>query len=237
MTASGMAGREGTAGAAADRAAAPGPAGVVLIHGLARGAASMWLLARRLEAAGFRAAAIPYPSRRLTIDQAVDWIAARLGPATRGWGVVHLVGHSLGGVIARRLAERRADPRIGRVVQLGAPNSGSHMALIVRRLPLARWLLGPALDEIPALAPPRARVGAVGAIAGVLPPMGRRGLALPGDGFVTVRSAWRGAEAHQALLSLHGWLPLSARAAREIVTFLQAGRFGLGPGQGKGAGA
>lgn len=222
MTTASMAG-SGQAGARA--AGTPGgPVGAVLIHGLGRTPASMWLLARRLERHGFATARVGYPSRRLTLEQAVDWIGARLAAATSGWRTVHLVGHSLGGVIARRLAEAGTDPRIGRVVQLGAPNRGSRVAERVLRLPLLPRLLGPALAQIPGLRPPRRRSAGVAALAGVLP-LRRRGLASPTDGFVTVRSAWHGAGSRAALRSLHGWLPLSAAAAVQVSRFLRQGRF------------
>jgi pimeloyl-ACP methyl ester carboxylesterase len=104
-------------------------AGVVLIHALGRSRWSMWLLARRLRAAGWRVAMVAYPSLRLSIEAASEWVAREVARVSGDWvsgrGRVHLVGHSLGGVIARRLALTRPDLDIARVAQIGAPNRGS----------------------------------------------------------------------------------------------------------------
>lgn len=207
---------------------AAGPIGVVLIHGLARSTGSMWLLSQRLRRAGFITARVGYPSTRLPVDASVEHVAAAIRRVTQGWRVIHLVGHSLGGVIARIVAERHPELPIGRIVQLGAPNAGSALAETVSRLPGARSVLGPALDDIPRLhssGPPRPEVGA---IAGRLPidlpgdPFGLKG---PNDGFVTVRSAWDGAAARLAIPSVHGWMPLSPAIGRQVVRFLKEGRF------------
>ena len=189
----------------------------------------MWLLAQRLEREGFATVRVGYPSTSLGIDAAVGHVAAALARQTQGWSVVHLVGHSLGGVIARLVAERYPELPIGRIVQLGSPNSGSGLAETVRQLPVARRFFGPALDEIPGLQPRHQRTRNVGAIAGKLPVVDALGEAVglqgPNDGFVTVRSAWEGAERRLAMPSVHGWMPLSPAVARQVVQFLKEGRF------------
>lgn len=190
----------------------------------------MWLLSRRLERHGFETVRIGYPSTRLGIDAAVAYVAAALRRQVECWSLIHLVGHSLGGVIARLAAERHADLPIGRIVQLGSPNSGSGLAETVRGVPVIRAFFGPALEEIPQLRPSRPRTRGVGAIAGSLPfadAVGEAvGLKGPNDGFVTVRSAWEGAERRLAIPSVHGWMPLSPAVGHQVVRFLQEGKFG-----------
>lgn len=206
------------------------PEGVALIHGLARSTGSMWLLARRLEREGFETIRIGYPSTRLPLEAAIAYVSEALKRAAPRWRAVHLVGHSLGGVIAREIAERHPELPIGRVVQLGSPNAGSALAEVVARVPAARSFFGPVLEEIPRLNPRRHRTRNVGAIAGRLPLADALvgdalGMGAPNDGFVTVRSAWEGAESRLVIPSVHGWMPLSPAVGREVVRFLKEGRF------------
>ncbi|HUS55140.1 MAG TPA: alpha/beta fold hydrolase [Thermohalobaculum sp.] len=185
-----------------------GSVGIVLIHALGRSRWSMWLLARRLRAAGWPVAVATYPSQ--------------------GWGAVHLVGHSLGGLIARALATTRPELRIARVVQMGTPNGGTKVAVLLARWALARWLLGPVLLQVAAFPARVARQAAVGSIAGtghigwLNGPLGLDG---PNDGVVTVRSAWGGAAARATAPAIHTFLPMSARVARLTAAFLRDGNF------------
>ena len=207
-----------------------GAGGVVLIHALGRSRWSMWLLARRLRAAGWPVATVAYPSLRLPIEAAAERVAREVADVSRSWDVVHLVGHSLGGIIARRLALTRPDLRIARVVQIGSPNLGTAFGKWLARAAPARWLLGPVLAQVAAFPARAERHATVGSIAGTLhcgwlnAPLGLDG---PNDGLVTVRSAWAGAGARAAVPVSHTFLPLSARTARLVAGFLRAGSFDI----------
>lgn len=202
--------------------------GVALIHGLGRSTGSMLLLGRRLARAGFLVWRIGYPSRRMNVADAAERIAAALAPLASRLGRLHLVGHSFGGVIARRIASAGLIP-VGRVVQIGAPNRGSRTAArLIRLLPLG-WCLGPAASELSEPRPPIPRRRGVAAIAG----FGQRhlpgvllGASGSGDGLVSVRSAWAGAEARGAVDCGHTLLPLSRRVAEMTAEFLARGRLG-----------
>ena len=212
-----------------------GPEGVVLIHGLGRSAMSMWPMARRLKAAGFEVARAAYPSRRLTLEAATDRVAGQVAMVSGGWSRVRLAGHSLGGVIARRLARTRPDLRIGRVVQLGSPNLGSAAAQRLSRYRLARWVFGPVLTQIALLPTSVSRMANVGAIAGTVgvgAPRRLHGLAGPHDGLVSVRSAWAGAAARAAVPVIHSMLPFSRAAAGLTARFIKTGSFGQTGRQG-----
>ena len=216
--------------AKAREAAAPSRAreGVVLIHGLGRSRASMWLLGRRLSGAGYRVKRVGYPSRRLSVDAATERVRAGIARQTRGWERVHLVGHSLGGVVARRIAQTPAGLPVGRVVQLGAPNLGSGVADRLGGRPLAARRLGPVLAELGRLPRRVARLGGVGAIAGTAHcglPRRWHGLDGPHDGLVTVRSAWAGAAARVAVPVVHTLLPTSRVVARLVAAYLGEGSF------------
>ena len=202
--------------------------GVVLIHALGRTKWSMALLARRLRAAGWPVALAAYPSLRLPMADAAERVAAQIARHGQDWRKVHLVGHSLGGLLARRLALSRTDLRIGRVVQIGSPNAGTAVGNRLVRWALPRWVLGPVLAEVAAVPRRVERAGNVGAIAGTgrLGWLARAlGLYGPNDGLVTVRSAWSGAAARAAVPVTHSFLPMSAEAARLTNAYLSTGRF------------
>ena len=203
-------------------------AGVVLIHALGRTKWSMALLARRLRAAGWPVVLASYPSLRLPIAEAAERVAIQVAQHGQRWGRVHLVGHSLGGLLARRLALTRPELRIGRVVQIGSPNAGTEVGNRLLRWAVPRWVLGPVLAEVAAFPRRVARVENVAAIAGTgqLGWLARAlGLYGPNDGLVTVRSAWSGAAARAAVPVSHSFLPFSAEAARLTDAYLSGGRF------------
>lgn len=83
-----------------------------------------------LAVAGFDARLHPYDWRR-----GVDELAAALGRriADEGSGEVMLVGHSMGGVVARAVLGTAAQSQVARVVQLGSPNRGSFAPVLALR--------------------------------------------------------------------------------------------------------
>jgi pimeloyl-ACP methyl ester carboxylesterase len=118
---------------------------VVLVHGLWMTGTEMRVLGGRLEEAGFRVRYFRYRSRRGGLASAADALREFVG-ATEGERV-HLIGHSLGGVVIARMLEGAPLPRPGRVAMLGAPMGGSAAAGIVSRLRAGRWLLGGVIRE------------------------------------------------------------------------------------------
>lgn len=95
---------------------------VILIHGLWMPVFVLLPLQRRLRPRGLVVHRFAYPSWRAGFEENLRALARRVQamPATH----VHLVGHSLGGLLALSLLARRSDasagPRLGRVVLLGS---------------------------------------------------------------------------------------------------------------------
>ena len=104
---------------------------VMLVHGFCGSQSSWSLLARTLRARGLTVEAISYTPFGTTVEQLADRLVAevnRIVSETRS-DKVHLVGHSLGGVvIAKAIADGRLDGLVDTVVTLGSPFGGSPWA-------------------------------------------------------------------------------------------------------------
>jgi pimeloyl-ACP methyl ester carboxylesterase len=134
---------------------------VLVLHGMHRRASSMAGLAASLERAGFRAEAWAYPSGSAPFEVHGASLAARLAEIDREPAVerVHLVGHSLGGIVARHAIATARPRKLGRLVMLAPPNRGSRVARVLAPLlgrvvkPLAQLSSDPA-SAVNLLAPP-----------------------------------------------------------------------------------
>ena len=206
-------------------------AAVVYVHGLwMTGIESVWLRRRLARERGFECHVFRYPSVRGAQERILaalrDTIAAVDAPQ------VHLVGHSLGGLVIQSCLARYPMRQPGRVVFLGTPAAGS---LEARRLAQSRWglrMLGASSARELLGGQPRRwdSERELGIIAGTLP-LGFGRLLLKfdedSDGTVAVsETKIAGAAGFLPLPTTHSGLLLSARVARETGSFLEYGRFG-----------
>jgi pimeloyl-ACP methyl ester carboxylesterase len=204
---------------------------VILLHGLWMRAALMWRLAARLRAAGFAVETIDYPSILGGPVPCIERVAARLQreDATD----LHLVGHSLGGVIAVRAAYAAQACFRGRIVCLGSPLAGSSTAKqLVGARGVRAMLLGQSAGVLSEGAGPLPPQGQVGVIAGSTPlGLGRLFHRFDGENDGTVALAETrlpGLAAHTVIASSHTGLVYSAQAAAQAIRFLREGRFDPG---------
>lgn len=204
-------------------------AAVVLVHGLWMPGFETTLLRLRLARAGYAT----YLFRYSTVREGLAANAARLAEFVRTipHAKVHLVGHSLGGVVILTMLRQHGFERVGRVVCLGSPLCGSRAAEAFARWPGGTRMLGRCMCELIAahgLPPWDGRVD-VGVIAGNLPlAFGRLVCAFdgPNDGTVAVaETELRGARAHMTVPTTHFGLLYSARVSRAVITFLEHGTF------------
>lgn len=201
---------------------------VVLVHGIWMARITLVPLQQRLRRAGFVPHILAYPSLRATPASN----ARRLGELVRRLRAprVHLVGHSLGGIVVMHLLEGEVPPRVGRAVLLGSPVGGSAVAHLLARSWLTRHLLGQSVERgLLGEAPHADGRHPVGVIAGTLPVgVGRLvpGLTEPHDGTVALgETRLPGAAETLTLPVSHTGLVLAPSVAREVAAFLRTGRF------------
>jgi pimeloyl-ACP methyl ester carboxylesterase len=186
------------------------------------------LLQRRLRAAGFEPRLFRFRTVSVGLDENVERLAAFVAAIPGG---AHLIGYSLGGVLAVCLGARPDAPALGRIVCLGAPLNGSGAGRRLARTALGRRLLGKSMLELNARAPLPEWSGtpALGVIAGRLGVgVGRLlgGFALPNDGTVAVEETrLAGLTDHLVLPVSHPTLLFSRAVARHAAEFLEHGHF------------
>jgi hypothetical protein len=118
---------------------------VLLVHGFGGTKSSWSYLARTLCARGLIFDAISYSPFGTSVEQVADQLAAAVARMLSQTGAdkVHLVGHSLGGVvIAEAIASGRLAGQVDTVVTLGAPFGGSPWAHLFPFAAITRALRG-----------------------------------------------------------------------------------------------
>jgi pimeloyl-ACP methyl ester carboxylesterase len=209
--------------------------GVILLHGISRTARSFRKMQTVLEGRGFATLNQDYASRR----KALEALAEDIHPAIQRFadgidGSVHFVGHSMGGLLARVYIARYRPKRLGRVVMLGTPNSGSEIADRLGHFRAYRAFFGPAgqqlgtrRDEaVNALFPPTDYP--VGIIAGnrSIYPITSAFLPKPHDGRVSVvNTRLDGMADHIVIRTSHPWLVRNNVAIEQTIAFLRDGKF------------
>lgn len=190
----------------------------------------MWLLGRRITAAGFRVHSFRYQSIRRPIEEN----AARLVQFLEEIDTERfsIVAHSLGGLVTRAALANQPDKRLGCVVTLGTPHQGSTIAQQFQGARLRRHLPGKslaALAQTSNILPESLGGITLGALAGHRPlGMGRLlgRISEPSDGTVLVRETTIPDLTDYRLINAnHMGLLTSREAADQTIHFLRHHRF------------
>ena len=201
---------------------------VILLHGLWMRGFAMALLRHRLHEDGYDVETFDYLSVAAPLDRAVQRLRERM---LAGEGTTHLVGHSLGGVLALLAARDESVPARGRIVCLGSPLRGSAAAQHLTDHGGA-WLLGHSRDLLEHGLQRWDGPQQVGVVAGSLPlGLGNLFAGFDGDHDGTVAVAETrlpGIAAHCTVEASHTGLLFSSEAATETLAFLRQGVFGSG---------
>ncbi len=122
---------------------------VILIHGVVRSSKSFAPMRTKLEQAGYRVVGFDYPSTRVSITKSAAYLEQVI-QSLHGVEEIHLVVHSMGGLVVRAYLERphAPDPKIQGMVMLGVPNQGAKMANILQKNLLYKAIYGPAGQEL-----------------------------------------------------------------------------------------
>ncbi len=209
--------------------------GVIILHGIGRGARSMNAAERTFARAGFRCLNLDYAARTHDLaalagqvaDMAMPWIASLEGR-------FHFVTHSMGGLVARTFITRYRPANLGRVVMLGTPNGGSEIADLLAPTRVYQAIFGPAGGQLTTTATTKlaALLGPVdyplGVIAGTcaLDPLSWLLLPKPNDGKVSVeRTKVVGMSDHLILPVTHTLMMLNPIVLRAALHFISFGSF------------
>ena len=212
---------------------------IVFVHGAIVRGWEMRLLRQRMRRLGYGVRQFRYRSMMLGLDENVRRLRQFLRE-TEG-DVVHVVGHSMGGVLTRMAFELDPDPRPGRLVAIGSPLLDCWVGR--RFLRLHRWigrlLIGRTVADHVARPPgPLWRGGrefgvvagtfrfGIGAIFKTLPS--------PSDGVVLVdETRLIGVRDRVEYRLNHFGMLFSRRCAVQVARFLATGRFMQPAGRGE----
>jgi pimeloyl-ACP methyl ester carboxylesterase len=192
---------------------------VILLHGFGARPLMMRAIERKLRQNRFDVINWGYASTR----QSIAFHSKRLRDALENYTPlndyqrVHLVGYSMGAIIARHTVASEPEFPPGRIVLLAAPNQGTHVARVAARV-IGRFC--PALNDLS-----DAHYSTVNSIRTA---EGREiGVIAAKNDWVVPLSHTHLAEQrdHIVVPGDHLRLPLMRETSRQVITFLQSGEF------------
>lgn len=205
---------------------------VVLLHGLGRSPLSMVVPQLYLEHHGYLVVNHGYPSTSAPIQDLAPEVGKAIAECPEDQ-TVHIVTHSMGGILARKWLGDHRPANLGRVVMLAPPHHGSELVDILRQVPGYIHFNGPAGQELGTTAD--AVPGSLGPVDFPLGVIAGTGTAnwlasalIPGpdDGKVAVEATKvQGMADHITLPLTHTFMMNNPETLAQILAFLQNGKF------------
>jgi pimeloyl-ACP methyl ester carboxylesterase len=211
---------------------------VILVHGIVRSSKSMGRLASALAAPDCTVVSFDYPSTRVTITEAAEYLR-QVVDSLEGIDQVDFVAQSMGGLVVRAYLQQthaQPDPRLRRLVMMGSPHRGARLASLLQQHWLFHVVFGPAGAQLAessdgflaTLPTPPLEFGVIAGARGT--PAGFNPL-IPGDddGVVGVESALLPGACDSLLTNcLHTFLPSHGDVIAATRCFLECGSFRAG---------
>ncbi len=101
---------------------------VLMTHGIASSRFLLYPLARRVRRAGFETKLYGYPSIWWSNASHGKKLASVINDLADRYERVHLVVHSMGGIVTRCALQQPMPANLGNIVMIAPPNQGSHVA-------------------------------------------------------------------------------------------------------------
>lgn len=202
---------------------------VLILHGVLMNAFEMFYLAKQLRKRGFIVHTISYQSILKTPSANASALHKEI--LKLNTNELHIVAHSLGGIVTAHLLDKFDDIPSGNVVMLGTPIQGSWFAKKLQKWPIINKILSNSMkrglsgENIPEWKSTRPWGMIAGqASFGLATIMG--GLPEEGDGTVMLNETYhKKITSHLTLAVSHTGLLFSKEVAKFTAYFLQEGSF------------
>ena len=210
-----------------------GEESVIVIHGFARRARSMDIIAAEIHKAGYEVRNVDYASLNQNITDIKEDVFEKFNQyiSENQNKKIHFVGHSLGGLLIRSYLGENKINNLGSVVLMGTPNKGTPLVNEYQDKWYFSWL-GPVVSELGVdtsdfLKTLQAPYYTVGVIAGNKP-YTRFATSLKGsnDGMLTVESAQLEGMRDFIVIDVnHASMKRNPRVIEQVIHFLKHSQF------------
>jgi pimeloyl-ACP methyl ester carboxylesterase len=181
-------------------------------------------LRRHLTAQDFTVYLFGYPSVRARLEENAFRLSQKI--ASCHASTVHLIGHSLGGLVILQALNQYPTLPQGRVVLLGTPCCGSFAAAYLSRYKMGRVMVGKSLCAQPPSFNVDRQIGVIAGTLGLGLGSFIPGLPRPNDGVVAVEETIiPGLADHIRMKVSHTGMLFSKAVARQVAAFLEHGCF------------
>ncbi len=207
---------------------------VILLHGMAQPKLSMAWLARFLRDGGYDTHNIGYRSCNNTHDDLISCVKDRISEVGDHYDRIHIVTHSLGGIITRDLLSQFKPDNLGRVVMLAPPHGGSEVADRLKDVTLYKKIFGITGQQLTTTFQKAATAQIkidydLGIIAGtsiLSHPYFSHLFTSAHDGLVSVESTkLNGMKDHIVIDATHTFIMNNRKARKQTLNFLKNGQF------------